>query len=331
MTKQKVAGVHHSSVKFDLLKFLRQNLVLVGIILLIVVTSIIEPKFLGSGNLTNVMRQLGSLAFVALGMTFVIIGGFIDLSVVGMISLVGVVTVSLINPLGQIGALLCGIALGALLGYINGRVLTAAGAMTQAEVLFITYGMSSVYLALGLLLCGAETLRIARSTKPYTLFTAFGSGTLGPIPIALIVFVALLILMHLFHTKTLAGRSISLMGGNKDAAFLCGFNVKCTMRLVYTISGIMSALGGIALASRITTAQATFGGGYETNAILCVVVGGTTLKGGKGSVIRTMLGVVLITLLGNCMNMLGLSTYMQTVMRGAVLVIAIWLDNRREL
>lgn len=137
--------------------------------------------------------------------------------------------------------------------------------------------------------------------------------------------------MHLFHTKTLAGRSISLMGGNKDAAYLCGFNVKRTMRLVYTINGLFSGMAAIALVSRVTTATATCGTGYETDAILCVVVGGTTLKGGKGSVLRTMLGVVLITLLGNCMNMLGLSTYMQTVMRGAVLVIAIWLDNRREL
>ena len=121
------------------------------------------------------------------------------------------------------------------------------------------------------------------------------------------------------------------MGGNKDAAYLSGFNMKSTMRLAYAINGMMSAMASIALLSRVTTATATSGTGYETNAILCVVVGGTTLKGGKGSVLRTMLGVVLITLLGNCMNMLNLSTYMQTVMRGAVLVVAIWLDNRKEL
>ena len=137
--------------------------------------------------------------------------------------------------------------------------------------------------------------------------------------------------MELHHRKTIWGRAIALMGGNKDAAYLAGFNMKRTMRLAYAINGTMSALASIALLSRVTTATATSGANYETNAILCVVVGGTTLKGGKGSVLRTMLGVVLITLLGNCMNMLNLSTYMQTVMRGAVLVIAIWLDNRKEL
>ena len=315
--------------KLPVLKVLQDNLVLAFIIVLIIVTAIVQPKFLSAANLTNVMRQLWPLPFVALGMSFVIIGGFIDLSVVGIISLVSVVTVSLINPLGQVGAILCGILLGALLGYINGTVLTACGAMIQAEVLFITYGMSSIYMAIGLLFTNAETLRIARSTKPITIFQALGSGTVGIVPIVLIVFIVLLIIMYLFHTKTYAGRSISLMGGNKDAAFLSGFDVKRCMRMVYTICGAMSGMGAISLVSRVTTATATCGTGYETLSILCVVVGGTSLKGGKGNVIRTMLGVVLITLLGNCMNMLGLSTYMQTVMRGAVLVVAIWLDNRK--
>ena len=120
-------------------------------------------------------------------------------------------------------------------------------------------------------------------------------------------------------------------GGNKDAAFLAGYNIKQIMHMVYAICGGLTALGSLAMLARIGTAQSGNGTGYETDAILCVVVGGTTLKGGKGSVLRTMFGVALITLLGNCMNMLGLSTYMQTVMRGAVLVVAIWLDNRKEL
>lgn len=314
-----------------ILSFINQNLVLLGILLLFVVTAIVEPKFLSADNLTNVMRQLGPLPFVALGMTFVILGGFIDLSVVGVISLVSVISASLIDQVGQEGSILISILSGALLGYLTGVILTSSGAMIQAEVLFITYGMSAVYMALGLLFTNAETLRITRSVNPYNLFTAFGNQTVGIFPISLLIFVVLLIIMHFFATKTLPGRSISLMGGNKTAAYLAGFNIKRTMRLVYAISGVMSALGAIALVARTTTASATSGMGYETQAILCVVVGGTSLKGGKGSVLRTMLGVVLITMLGNCMNMLSLPTYMQTVMRGAVLVIAIWLDNRKTL
>jgi len=311
-------------------KFLQENLVLIGIVILMIVTAIINPTFVSAANLTNVMRQLGPLPFVALGMTFVIIGGFIDLSVVGTMSLTAVVMVSLVDPLGQVGAILVGLLLGAALGYLNGSVLTGCGAMTQAEVLFITYGLSSVYQAIGLLFTNAETLRLMRSTKPVTIFTTL-SSTLGIVPIIVIVFIVLLLVMHIFLTKTLAGRSVTLLGGNKDAAYLCGFNVKQTMRMIYSINGLFAAMAALALVSRVTTATATCGTGYETDAILCVVVGGTSLKGGKGSVLRTMLGVVLITLLGNCMNMLGLSTYMQSVMRGAVLVVAIWLDNRREL
>ena len=311
-------------------KFLQENLVSIGLVVLMVVTAIINPTFITASNLTNVLRQLGALPFVALGMTFVIIGGFIDLSVPGILSLTAVVAVSLVDPLGQVGALLVALVLGAMLGYLNGSILTASGAMTQAEVLFITYGMSSIYMAIGLLFTNAETLRLMRSTKPVTIFTTL-SSTVGIVPVIAIVFVVMLVIMHIFLNKTLAGRSVSLLGGNKDAAYLCGFNVKRSMRMIYAINGLFAAMGGIALVSRVTTATATCGMGYETDAILCVVVGGTSMKGGKGSVLRTMLGVVLITLLGNCMNLLGLSTYMQSVMRGAVLVIAIWLDNRREL
>lgn len=138
-----------------------------------VVTAVINPTFISASNLTNVLRQLGALPFVALGMTFVIIGGFIDLSVPGILSLTAVVAVTLVDPLGQVGAIVVALLLGAALGYLNGVVLTGSGAMTQAEVLFITYGMSSVFMAIGLLFTNAETLRLMRSTKPITILRRF--------------------------------------------------------------------------------------------------------------------------------------------------------------
>ena len=309
------------------MKWLQQNLVLVGIIVLVIVTALVEPKFLQPRNLTNVMKQLSALPFVALGMTFVIICGFINLSVPGLISLVAVISALTINTLGQGGSLLVGIAL----GWLTGLVLTTCGAMTQAEVLFITYGLSRVFIALAVMLSGAKTVRIKDSTKPITIYNMLGSYNVWIFPVVFLFFIVILIIMHIFLTKTLPGRLIMLTGGNKDAAFLAGYNVKRIMRMVYAICGGLTALGSLAMLARIGTAQSGNGSGYETDAILCVVVGGTSLKGGKGSVLRTMFGVALITLLGNCMNMLGLSTYMQTVMRGAVLVVAIWLDNRKEL
>lgn len=239
-------------------KFLQENLVSIGIILLMVVTAVINPTFISASNLTNVLRQLGALPFVALGMTFVIIGGFIDLSVPGILSLTAVVAVTLVDPLGQVGAIVVALLLGAALGYLNGVVLTGSGAMTQAEVLFITYGMSSVFMAIGLLFTNAETLRLMRSTKPITIFETL-SSTVGIVPVIVIVFVVLLVVMHIFLNKTLAGRSVTLLGGNKDAAYLCGFNTKRAMRMIYSINGLFAAMGAIALVSRVTTATATCG------------------------------------------------------------------------
>lgn len=317
--------------KFDIKNFLMNYLVLVAIVLLVVITIVVEPNFLTGANLTNIMRQFGPLSLVSLGMTFVIIGGFIDLSVAGIISLVAVVTVGLIDQIGQVNALFVGVLLGAALGCINSLLLLSSGAMTQAEALFITFGMSSVYSALALIYTDGVTLHMTWLTTPQTIFTTIGSGTFGILSVSFIIFLVCLFILYVFQTKTYGGRSISYTGGNKVAAELSGIPIKRSVIIIYTISGLMAAIGSIVLFSRVTTAAPLLGKGYETNAILSVVVGGTTLKGGNGSVLRTVMGVLLVTLMSNCMNLLGVSPYMQTVLKGAILVVAIWLDNRKEL
>ena len=317
--------------RFDLKKLMMDNLVLVVIFLLVLVTAIVEPNFMSEANMTNLMRQFGPLSLVSLGMTFVIIGGFIDLSVAGIISLVAVVTVALIDPLGQVNALLIGLLLGGGLGLINSLLLLSCGAMTQAEALFITFGMSSVHSALALIITDGATLHMTWLATPQTIFETIGSGTAGVLSVSFIIFLVCLAILYVFQGETHAGRSISYTGGNKVAAILSGIPVKRSMVIIYTISGFMAAVGSVVLFSRVTTAAPIIGRGFETNAILSVVVGGTSLKGGKGSVLRTVLGVLLVTLLSNCMNLLGVPPYMQVVLRGAVLVLAIWLDNRKEL
>ena len=318
--------LNRSRIKYNL----NENLVLIGIIILVIITASIEPKFFTSSNLTNIMRQFGPLSIVSLGMTFVIIGGFIDLSIAGIISLVAVITVYLIEPLGQFPALLVGLCLGAVLGFINSVILIKSGAMTQAEALFITYAMSLVYGALALLAVDGATKHMRFIKSDISIFETIGSGKIGFISVSFIIFAVSLIILHVFQTRTYMGRAICLTGGNKVAAELSGIPVKKSIMFIYTICGFMSGLGSIVLFSRVTTASPVIGLNYETNTILAVVVGGTTLKGGKGSVIRTMLGVALITLMSNCLNLLNVSTFVQTIMKGAILVIAIWLDNRKE-
>ena len=319
------------SVYDFLRKVFRDYLVIVAIVLLVLITIIVEPKVISIQNITNIMSQLGALSLMSLSMTIAIIGGFVDLSVAGIINLVAVITIGLIQPLGQIPALLVGLGLGALLGWINSLLLISGGAVTLFESMFITYGLSSVYSALALIICKGETQQMFFITKDVSVFNAIGSGNIGIFSVPVLIFVVFLVLLHLFQSRTYRGRSIALIGGNKTAANLAGIPVKQSIMLIFTISGFMAGLVAIVLFSRIGKASPIIGTGYDLNAILAVVVGGTTMKGGKGSVLRTLLGVLLITLLSNCLDLLGVSTYLKVVLSGAILVLAIWLDNRKEL
>ncbi len=313
--------------KKSALHFTREYMIVILIMLLVIITALVEPEFMTLNNLTNIMRQFGPLIMVSLGMTFVIIAGFIDLSVAGTISLVAVVTISLIQPLGQIPALIIGIMLGAACGAFNSLIVLVTGAITQAEALFITYGMWQVYQAIGLIYTGGMTKHFKYIEVNYSVFTAIGKGTLGFFSVSFLIFVVVCAILFIFQSKTYMGRSISLTGGNKTAARLAGISIKKSIVSIYTISGLMAGIGSIILFSRVTTASPVIGTGYETNAILAVVLGGTALTGGKGSVLRTVLGTLMVILLSNCMNLLGVSPYMQYMMRGAVLLLVILFDN----
>lgn len=311
-------------------RILAENLVFISIILLVAVTAMIEPKFLTASNLANVLRQFGPLSMVSLGMTFIILCGFIDLSLGAIISLVAVVTVMLIDKIGQYPALLVGLALGTALGYFNGAVLVRGGATKQANALFITFGLGVVYSAAAMLITGGLTQNMNRIAASQSIYKIVGAGSIGFISISFVIFIICLGILYVFQEKTYLGHAVLLTGGNKTAAELAGIPTKSIIKLVYTIGGFTTAVGAVVLFSRVTLATPVMGQGFETNAILSVIVGGTSLTGGKGSVLRTMVGVMLVTLMSNCMNLLGISTYMQTVLGGGILIFAIWLDDRKR-
>ncbi|MDP3179026.1 MAG: ABC transporter permease [Spirochaetaceae bacterium] len=310
--------------------FFRDFMVLAMIAALAAITAAVEPKFLLPANLVNIMRQFGPLIMVSLGMTFVIIGGFIDLSVAGIINVVAVVTISLIQPLGQVPALLFGLGIGAVCGALNAILILSSGALSQAEALFLTFGMSTVYSAIALLYSHGSTMHFWDISASKTVFETIGGGNVGPLSVSFVIFLACVCLLWIFQEKTIEGRFIRLTGGNKTAARLAGVSVGRSIVVIYVICGFMTAVGAIVLFSRITTAAPVIGFGYETNAILAVVVGGTALRGGKGSVLRTVMGVLLVTLMSNCLDLLDVSTYLQVAVKGAILVLAIWLDNRKR-
>ena len=166
--------------------------------------------------------------------------------------------------------------------------------------------------------------------RDYTIFKEIGTGTVGIFSVSFLIFLGILLILYIFQSKTYMGRTISLIGGNKTAANLAGISINKSIMSIYTISGMMTAIGAIVLFSRVTTASPVIGKNYETSAILAVVVGGTSLAGGKGSVLRTVLGTMLVILLSNCMNLLGVSVYMQNIMRGIILIVAIWLNSRKD-
>ena len=310
--------------------FLKDNPIYLAIALLVIVTTVAEPKFLTLNNFDNIVRQFGVLVFAALGMTFVIMAGFLDLSIGGIISLVAVVTVTMIDKVGQGPAILIGLSVGLGCGLLNSILIISSGALTQAESLFITFGMSLVYGAVALMYVQGVTQFLTYSETDISIFEAINSGQVGILSVAATMFLVCLAVLVVIEKRTYMGRAVVLTGGNKVAARLAGIPISKTIVMIYAISGLLSAIGAVVLVSRVTLADPTMGTPYMTQAILAVVVGGTALIGGRGSVLWTVLGAFLLIMLNNCLNLLGVSSYVQFMLWGVILIAVIWLDAVKQ-
>lgn len=307
-------------------KIVNNYLILIGILLLVVYTCIVQPTFLGWSNLLSLMRSFVPLAFVSLGMTLIIIGGYIDLSVSGMFSLLSIVGCMLFNRFGVASVLMI-IALGALCGMLTAWVLVRCGARDDSDALFITFGMQTVFAALALIANGGLAV-----TLEQTAFTRFiGSGSIFGIPVIILLFALVTAALHFVMKKTPTGRSVYVAGGNPVAAELCGIKVSKIIYSTYMLTGILTAIGAYILLCRVGNAIPTVGKNYETNAIMAVTIGGTSLAGGKGGVLNTVLGVALVTIMSNALNLLGIDANMQSVWKGVILIAAIWIDSRRTI
>ena len=307
--------------------FLGRNLVAVAIILLAAYAALVERNFLTIQNLENILRQFGPLSLVALGTTLVLIGGFFDLSCSGIISLVVVVTVSMIPVLGQVGAMFLGLLVGLAAGFIEGAVLVVVGARNGADATFITYGFASLYGALALIWTNGAVLSLPANCS---LFKVIGFGQIGFIPVSFVIFMVVMLALAFFLNKTIPGREIRLTGANRVATRLCGVSeAKCTL-IVFSLHGLLTAMGSIILFSRVTVGTPIAGTGYELNALLAAVIGGTKLQGGIGNIPNTMVGILLVTVMANALNLIGIPVNMQEVVKGLILIVAIWLDNRKD-
>jgi ribose transport system permease protein len=301
--------------------FLQRQGVLVTLLIVCAFATARYEAFLTPENLLNVLRQNSMLGLIALGMTFVILTGGIDLSVGSLLAVAGVVAANLAGR-GILVAVLAGVGVAALLGFVNGFVIAKA----RIQPFIATLAMMIAARGLALAATGEESVRVDRLAEG---FTWLGRGWIGPVPVPVLIVAVAFVIGWVVLNHTRFGRHVYALGDNEEAARLMGLNVARTTLGVYTLSGALAGLAGVILASRLGAGQPTEGTGRELDAIASVVVGGTLLTGGQGGVGSTIVGVLLLGIIYNIFNLEGtISSWWQWVLRGIFLLAVVIVQNR---
>ena len=296
---------------------------LIALVLLVVVIGVISPEFRTLSNFLSLLRQSSINGFIAFGMTCVILTGGIDLSVGSVLALstalcAGFITNGVPVGLAMVLALIIGTALGAVSG-----LLVTKGRLQPFIATLITM---TVYRGATMIFMDGKP--ISNLGDSFTL-KVVGKGNFYHIPIPAITFVVIFLIFMFVLEKTTFGRRVYATGSNEQSAKLAGININRTKLITYAISGCMSALSGLILLSRLSSAQPTLGSGYELDAIAAVALGGTSMNGGRGRVWGTFVGILIIAVLNNGLNILGVSSYYQDVVKGIVILIAVLSDRKR--
>lgn len=306
---------------YEYKKFFSKYAILIALMFLILILSIISPNFLGSANIMNVLRQIAINGFLAIGMTFVILTGGIDLSVGSILAFSGVIAASVAqNPsIPFIFAIIIGVTAGLILGLINGVVI----AWCRLAPFIVTLGMMSV--ARGLTFVYSDGRPIPGLSKE---FLQIGGGTFLGIPNQVVILLVVFILASILLTKTTFGRYVYGIGGNEAASIISGVNSKKIKLFVYAICGALAGLAGVILTSRVTSGLPQAGQAYELDAIAAVVIGGTSMSGGKGKLWGTIIGIFIIGVLNNGMDLLNVSSFYQLIVKGLIIVLAVLFDEQ---
>lgn len=301
----------------------QESMIFIIFILFCIVLSIIAPNFLTGRNISNVIRQFSMITIVAVGMTFVIITGGIDLSVGGIVAFVGVSVAWLIVrfDLPIWVAIILGLCMGSILGYLNSLLIVRVG----LPPFIATLGMMQVSRGLVLALTKGYPIRPFPES-----FLRIGHGQIGLVPVPIIIMLIVIIVAHIFLSKTTMGRYIYYVGSNREAAELSGIKVKKVLSIAYIMAGFTSSIAAIILTARLSSAQSNMGEGWELDAIAAVVIGGASLSGGEGSIIGTLIGAALMGVIRNSLILLHVSAYWQTVVIGCVIIAAVTIDQMRH-
>ena len=297
---------------------------IVAFLLITTVGSLLSPIFLTPRNITNVLRQAAMLGVVSVGMTFVILTAGIDLSVGMVLGLTSVVAAMLFDN-GQgwplFAVLVTTLGLGALIGALNGFVIIWRG----AAPFVVTLAMMAIASGAALTISGGKPIG-----GIHGVYAWLGAGFLGPIPAPVLIMLAVFLLGAFILRYTPYGREVYAVGGNEEASRLSGISVNRVKLITYSLSGLLAALGGIIFSARVTVGDPWAGRGLELDAIAAVVIGGTSLFGGVGTMWGSLLGALIITMINNLLNLLNVSPHMQGLAKGLIILVAVTLYRKKS-
>jgi ribose transport system permease protein len=318
LTDRRMHGLLRSAVGF-----LRRYLILSGLVVLVIASSLLSDAFLTVTNLFNIVKQVTILGFMSLGMTLVIIHGGIDLSVGGILALSAVGSAQLIlqtnfSPLVVIGIMLL---VGGFVGFSNG-VIIAKG---EAEPFLVTLGMQIILRGVAFIVCNARTLPLGDNMPPTIWHIA--NGFFGPIPVPVILLLGVYLFFAVIMHYTSFGRYVYALGGSNEVSRLAGISVEWMKIKVFTISGILSAAAGIIHISRINAGDPTSGDLKVLPVIAAVIIGGTRFEGGRGNVLYTIAGLLIVGIINNILNLLGAVYYVQMIAQGLTIIIAVIINQ----
>jgi len=291
---------------------------MIGFVFISVIISIVTPNFLSSTNILNILRQSSIVGVMAIGTTFVIIGGGFDISVGSLLALTAAMSLKLqqVLPWYVVAALV--LLAGAFFGLVNG-LLTAK---LHIVAIITTLGTMTILRGLTYLYTGGYPV-----VGDSEAFKFIGAGYLGPIPFPILIFLSMVLLWQFILSKTTLGRYACAVGGNKETTRLSGVAVDFYHVMTFVIGGLMAALAGIIYASRLNSATPLAGQGYELDAIASCVIGGTSVSGGEGSIVGTMIGVLLLNVVNNMFNLLGIQVYVQYLIKGVIILTVVGFDS----
>lgn len=309
-----------------LVAVLSSNAILIAFVALCAALYLANPNFLDPINIRNVLRQTSINAVLAFGMTFVILTGGIDLSVGSVLAFGGIVASILVSSsLGEVYPALVAVPVGLLAGTALGAVNGAVTGYLRVPSFVVTLGMLSA--ARGLTLIASNGMPVSRLSSDYLFI---GQGAFAGVPIPILIMFGTYAVAWFVLYRTTFGRYVYAVGGNEEAARISGVKVRLVKFGVFCISGLLAALGGIMLSARTTAGLPQAGTTYELDAIAAVVIGGTSLFGGRGTLFGSLVGALIIGVANNGLDLLGVSAYFQLIFKGAIIVAAVSLDSLRR-